>query len=194
MHIPWDIPRDAKELKAQCAAGGLTITTVNSNTFQDQPGQKHSYKFGSLSHTDARVRQQAIDHNIECVEIGRTLGSKFLSIWLADGGNHPGQQHLRGGADRVVESLQKIYAKMPKDWVMYTEHKPFEPAFYSTVVCDWGASWMIAQEVGERCRCPQWILDITCRRRTSSRWSPTCCASDVWADSTSTMPSMPMTT
>jgi L-rhamnose isomerase/sugar isomerase len=153
IHIPWDIPQDAKAFKQACAAGGLTITTVNSNTFQDQPGQKYSYKYGSVSHTDARVRQQAIDHNLECVEIGKQLGSKFLSVWLPDGGNHPGQQDLRGAADRVIDSLKKVYAKMPKNWVMYTEHKPFEPAFYSTVVSDWGASWMIAQEIGERCRC-----------------------------------------
>lgn len=153
LHIPWDIPQDPAALRQQCAAAGLAITTVNSNTFQDQPEQKHSYKYGSLCHTDAKVRNQAIEHNLRCVEIGKQLGSKFLSIWLPDGANHPGQQHLRGAADRVVDSLRKIYAKMPKDWVMYTEHKPFEPAFYSTVVSDWGASLMIANEVGDRCRC-----------------------------------------
>lgn len=153
LHIPWDIPKDPKALKHLAADCGLSFAAVNSNTFQDQPGQKHSYKFGSLSSTDAGARQQAIDHNIECVEIGKAIGSKALSIWLADGSNHPGQQHFRRAADRVAESLRQIYAKMPLDWNMYTEHKPFEPSFYSTVVSDWGASWMLAQQVGDRCLC-----------------------------------------
>jgi L-rhamnose isomerase/sugar isomerase len=153
LHIPWDMPTDPKAIRQQAAEAGLTLAAVNSNTFQDQPGAKHSYKFGSLSNADAAARMQAIEHNIECIEIGKKLGSKALSVWLPDGGNHPGQQHFRRAADRVIDSLQKIYAKMPKDWTMYTEHKPFEPAFYSTVVSDWGASWMIAQEVGPRCLC-----------------------------------------
>jgi L-rhamnose isomerase/sugar isomerase len=147
------VPKDPKALKHLAADCGLTFAAVNSNTFQDQADQKLSYKFGSLSHTDPAVRQQAIDHNVECVEIGKTLGSTALSIWLPDGSNHPGQQHFRRAADRTVESLRQIYGKMPAHWNMYTEHKPFEPAFYSTVVCDWGASWMIAQQVGERCLC-----------------------------------------
>lgn len=153
LHIPWDIPEDPAAIKQLCAENGLVISAVNSNTFQDQPDQELSYKFGSLSHTDAAVREQAVAHNVECVEIGKQLGSKYLSVWLPDGANHPGQQHMRRAADRVIDSLQKIYATMPEDWVMYTEHKPFEPAFYSTVVSDWGASWMIAREVGERCLC-----------------------------------------
>ena len=153
LHIPWDIPSDPAATRETAENYGLTISAVNSNTFQDQPGQEHSYKFGSFSHTDAQVRRQAIEHNVECIEIGKALGSSYLSIWLSDGGNHPGQQHMRRAADRVAECLREVYSRMPEDWIMYTEHKPFEPAFYSTVVSDWGASLMLACETGERCLC-----------------------------------------
>ena len=153
LHIPWDTPNDVEAIKQQAAHGGLSFAAINSNTFHDQPGQDLSYKFGSMSHTDEAVREQTIEHNLECIRIGRALGSKALSVWLSDGSNHPGQQHFRRAADRVVGCLQRIYKELPQDWAMYTEHKPFEPAFYSTVVSDWGASLMIAREVGERCLC-----------------------------------------
>ena len=126
---------------------------VNSNTFQDQPGQEHSYKFGSLCHTDRAVREQAICHNRHVIEVGKVLGSDALTIWLADGSNFPGQMHLRGSFDRVLGSLHEIYATLPASWRLFAEHKPFEPAFYATVVQDWGSSLMLAQALGERALC-----------------------------------------
>jgi L-rhamnose isomerase/sugar isomerase len=121
--------------------------------FEDRPGQKHSYKFGSFSHTKRAVRKQAIDHNIECIEVGKTLGSKALSVWLPDGSCFPGQQHFRRALDRVIDSLEEIYAALPKSWRLFTEHKPYEPAFYSTVVQDWGTSLMIAGALGPQAAC-----------------------------------------
>lgn len=153
LHIPWDTPADARRLKEHARALGLGFDAVNSNTFQDQPGQRHSYKFGSLCHTQAAVRHQAIEHNLECIEIGQALGSKALTVWLADGGSFPGQQHLRRALDRVIDSLQRVYAALPAHWRLFVEHKPFEPAFYSTVVQDWGTSWMIAQALGPQAFC-----------------------------------------
>jgi len=153
LHIPWDKPIDAPALKRQAKALGLGFDAINSNTFQDQPGQKHSYKFGSLSHTDRAVRRQAIEHHLECIAIGKAIGSKALTVWLADGGSFPGQQHLRRALDRIVDSLRVIYAALPKDWRLFTEHKPFEPAFYSTVVQDWGTSLMVAQALGPQASC-----------------------------------------
>src|SRR5580692_11127934 len=50
LHIPWDIPKDTVAIKALAAGYGLRFDAMNSNTFQDQPGQAHSYKFGSLQH------------------------------------------------------------------------------------------------------------------------------------------------
>ena len=100
LHIPWDNPIDASTLKRQAKSLGLGFDAINSNTFQDQPGQKHSYKFGSLCHTDRAVRRQAVAHHLECIKIGRALGTKALTVWLADGGSFPGQQHLRRALER----------------------------------------------------------------------------------------------
>jgi L-rhamnose isomerase/sugar isomerase len=153
LHIPWDEPDDAQALVAHAGELGLGFDAVNSNTFQDQRGQALSYKFGSLGHTDAAVREQAIAHNLHVIEVGRRLGSSAITIWLADGSNYPGQTHLRRGFERVLESLQEIYAQLPKSWQLFTEHKPYEPAFYSTIVQDWGSSLMLAQALGERASC-----------------------------------------
>lgn len=149
LHIPWDIPKDVPALKQLLAQNGLTIDSVNSNTFQDQKDQLHSYKFGSLCHTDAAVRQQAIEHNIQCVEYGKQLDSKVLTVWLADGSNFPGQHHLRRAYQRTAESLADIYSGMPDDWTMLIEYKPYEPHFYSMIIPDWGTSYSLCQYVGK---------------------------------------------
>src|SRR5438270_3765513 len=150
LHIPWDKPEDAGELKEFAAARGLHFDAMNSNTFQDQPGQKYSYKFGSLTHPDAAVRRQAVEHNIECIGLGRKLGSKAHTVWIGDGGNFPGQQHFRRALSRYLDSMREIYAALPTDWRLFIEHKFYEPAFYSTVINDWGTSYHCARELGER--------------------------------------------
>ncbi|GAB4512043.1 MAG: L-rhamnose catabolism isomerase [Roseibium sp.] len=152
LHIPWD-KADPAELKAKAAALGLGFDAMNSNTFQDQPGQAHSYKFGSLSHTDPATRAQAIEHNLECIEIGKAIGSKALTIWVGDGSNFPGQSHFARQFDHYLTSAKEICAKLPDDWRLFTEHKMYEPAFYSTVVQDWGTNYLIAQELGDRAFC-----------------------------------------
>jgi L-rhamnose isomerase/sugar isomerase len=153
LHIPWDEPEDPEALKARAAQLGIGFDAVNSNTFQDQTGQDLSYKFGSLCHTDAAVREQAVAHNLHVVEVGRRLGSEGLTIWLADGSNYPGQMHLRKSFERTLACLRRIYAELPDGWRLFTEHKPYEPAFYATVVQDWGSSLMLAQALGERAAC-----------------------------------------
>ena len=90
LHIPWDIPTNANDIKNLAEQHGLRFDAMNSNTFQDQPGQKLSYKFGSMQHVDKEVRKQAIDHNIEVIKYGEALGSKSLSVWLSDGSTFPG--------------------------------------------------------------------------------------------------------
>lgn len=151
-HFPWDKVADVTELKGHADSLGLGFDSVNSNTFQNQQGQKHSYKYGSLSHTDAATRDQAIAHNIECIEMGKVLGSKALTVWIADGSNFPGQQHFQRSLERYLDSTRKIYAALPADWNMYLEHKMFEPAFYSTVIQDWGTSVLCATELGEKAK------------------------------------------
>jgi L-rhamnose isomerase / sugar isomerase len=152
LHLPWD-RADPEELKARALGLGLGFDAVNSNTFQDQRGQRLSYKYGSLTHTDAAVREQAIAHNLDCIRIGEILGSKALTLWIADGANFPGQQHLTRAFERYLESTAKIYAALPPDWVLLLEHKMYEPAFYATVIQDWGSSLMAANVLGARARC-----------------------------------------
>jgi L-rhamnose isomerase/sugar isomerase len=156
LHIPWDKPPesgpgDLASIRARLLELGLSIDSMNSNTFQDQPGQPLSYKFGSLSHTDAAVRRQAIEHNLECLAIGQALGASSHTVWIGDGGNFPGQIHFRRALDRYVDSLQAIYAQLPERWRLFIEHKFYEPAFYSTVLNDWGTSYLCARAVGDRC-------------------------------------------
>jgi L-rhamnose isomerase/sugar isomerase len=148
LHIPWDEPDDPNALRMGAVERGLTIGTVNSNTFEDQPGQAQSYKFGSLSHTDPAVRTQAVEHNRHCIELGVALGARALSVWIGDGGNFPGQHHVRRALDRYLESLRAIYGALPPDWRLFIEHKLYEPAFYSTVLNDWGVSYYCARELG----------------------------------------------
>ena len=149
LHIPWDIPQDIPGLQQLLKQQGLVIDSVNSNTFQDQPGQPNSYKFGSLCHTEKAVREQAIQHNVDCVGYGRQLDARTLTVWLADGSNFPGQQHLRRAFLRTQESLAAIYEAMPSDWTMLVEYKPYEPNFYSMVIPDWGTSLALCQAIGQ---------------------------------------------
>ena len=153
LHIPWDKCSDYAELRGQAQAYGLGFDAMNSNTFSDQPGQPHSYKFGSLTHTDAGTRAQAVAHNIECIEIGKALGSQALTVWVGDGSNFPGQQHFRRAFDRYLDSTRQIVAALPGDWRMFLEHKICEPAFYSTVIQDWGSSYLAATALGPQVQC-----------------------------------------
>jgi L-rhamnose isomerase / sugar isomerase len=152
-HFPWDRTDDFAALREAAQTRGLAFDAVNSNTFQDQPGQKLSYKFGSLSHVDRAVRAQAIAHNIECIEIGRQLGSKALTVWIGDGANFAGQSNLGLALDRYIDSMREVYAALPDDWRVFLEHKLYEPAFYSTVIADWGTSFAAAQELGAKAQC-----------------------------------------
>ncbi len=152
-HFPWDRVDDYDELREAAAAYGLTFDAVNSNTFSDQPGQVHSYKFGSLTHTDPAVRAQAIAHNLACIKAGTRLGSKALTVWIADGANFPGQQDFSRAFERYLESMSEIYAHLPGDWQLFLEHKYYEPAFYATVISDWGSSYLAARELGPKAKC-----------------------------------------
>ncbi len=157
LHIPWDSASDYRALKERAAALGLQFDAVNSNTFQDRPGQGLSYKYGSLTHTDPGVRSQAIAHNLDCIRIGEQLGSKALTLWIADGANFPGQQHLSSAFERYLNSAAAIYAALPADWRLLIEHKMYEPAFYATVIQDWGSSLMAAETLGPKARC---LIDL----------------------------------
>jgi L-rhamnose isomerase/sugar isomerase len=152
LHIPWDA-QPAADLNSKAEEVGLIFDAMNSNTFQDQPDQAHSYKFGSLAHVDAATRQQAVDHNIACIELGAQVGSKALTIWVGDGSNFPGQTNFIRQFERYLDAAKQVYGALPDDWTLLTEHKMYEPAFYSTVVQDWGTNLLIAQQMGDKAKC-----------------------------------------
>lgn len=150
LHIPWDIPKDYQSIRDLANEHGLRFDAMNSNTFQDQKGQEESYKYGSLQHVDPAVRKQAIDHNIEVIKHGIELGSKSLTVWLADGSCFPGQLNFRTAFQNTLASLKEIYAALPEDWKMFIEYKAYEPNFYSTTVGDWGQSLLYASKLGPK--------------------------------------------
>jgi len=150
LHIPWDIPDDAGATRALAAQYGLRFDAMNSNTFQDQAGQRHSYKFGSLQHVRKEVRRQAIEHNLEVIRYGVELGSASLTVWLADGSCFPGQLNFRQAFQHTLQGLQEIYAALPADWKMFVEYKAYEPNFYSMTVGDWGQSLLYTSKLGPK--------------------------------------------
>lgn len=145
LHIPWDRVDDYAALRRYAEDLGVGLGTVNSNTFQDE-----AYKFGSLASGDRAVRQKAIDHHLDCLEVMAATGSRDLKIWLADGANYPGQNDLRARQDNLAESLATIYAQVGTDQRLVLEYKFFEPAFYSTDVPDWGTAYAQVLALGER--------------------------------------------
>jgi len=145
LHIPWDKVDDYAALTAYAADLGVGLGTINSNTFQDE-----AYKFGSLASDDKSVRQKAIDHHLDCIEIMNATASRDLKIWLADGANYPGQNDLRSRQDNLAESLAAIYSHIGEDQRLVLEYKFFEPAFYSTDVPDWGTAYAQVLALGER--------------------------------------------
>lgn len=157
LHVPWDLPEDPKALKEYADQRGIWFDAMNSNTFQDNPSTtddgRLTYKFGSLANSDKAVREVAIEHNHEVIDLGVALGSSALTVWLADGINHPGQADHRTQFEVVAEGLRAIHDHLPEDWQMYTEHKPYEPAFYATVNFDWGSSLLLAQAAGPKASC-----------------------------------------
>jgi L-rhamnose isomerase/sugar isomerase len=145
IHIPWDRVDDYGELREHAESLGLGIGAVNPNLFQEE-----DYKLGSVCNPDPAVRRRATEHLLECVEIGREVGSDVLSLWFADGTNYAGQDSFVERRHRMQKCLTEVYEAMPKDMRMLLEYKPFEPAFYHTDLSDWGAALTMCQRLGAR--------------------------------------------
>ncbi len=145
LHIPWDKTSDYAALRRHAEDLGVSLGTINSNTFQDE-----DYKFGALTHHDRGIRQKAIDHHLECIDIMDATGSRDLKIWLAEGSNYPGQNDMRARQDRLQDSLQQIYARLGENQRLVLEYKFFEPAFYHTDVPDWGTSYVQVAALGDK--------------------------------------------
>ena len=144
IHIPWDEIDDYESLKGKASDLGVEIGTVNPNLFED-----YDYKLGSLAHPDKSIRKKAIGHVFRCIDIMEKVGSKTLSLWLADGTNYPGQDDFRARKGRLEEAFSKIYDKLPENAKLLLEYKPFEPAFYHTDIADWGMSLNYCRNLGQ---------------------------------------------
>ena len=145
LHIPWDKTDDWSALRAYAEGRGITIGAINPNLFQDE-----DYRLGSIAHPDPAVREKAIRHLLECVEILRLTGSRDLSLWFADGTNYAGQDDLRARKRRVRAALQDLHDALPDGARMLVEYKFFEPAFYFTDLFDWGAALTHCLAVGPK--------------------------------------------
>jgi len=145
LHIPWDKVKDYAHFAAYAKDLGVTLGTINSNTFQDD-----KYKLGSVCNPDPKIRKMAVDHLLECIDIMDITGTQDLKIWLADGTNYPGQDDLRDRQDRLQESLEITYKRLGPNQRMLLEYKFFEPSFYSTDVPDWGTSYSHCLKLGPK--------------------------------------------
>jgi L-rhamnose isomerase/sugar isomerase len=145
LHIPWDLVDDFDKLRRHAEDLGVRLGTINTNTFQDD-----DYMLGSLCHVDDRVREKAIRHALDCVDIMDVTASRDLKVWLPDGLNYPGQADLRDRQDRLADSLARIYARLGEHQRLVLEYKLFEPAFYATDVPDWGTAYVQCLALGER--------------------------------------------
>jgi L-rhamnose isomerase/sugar isomerase len=145
IHIPWDRVEDYGALKHQAASLGLRLGAVNPNLFQED-----EYRLGSVTNPDARVRRQATDHILECVDIAREIDSELLSLWLPDGTNYAGQDSFIGRRHRMLECLSEVYEAMSDRMRLLVEYKFYEPAFYHTDLADWGSALTLCQRLGEQ--------------------------------------------
>jgi len=152
LHIPWDYVDDWQEVCQYAAGLGLKIGAINPNLFEDQ-----DYKLGSITHPDEGVREKAVSHMLECVDIMRETNSTVLSCWFADGTNYPGQDDFRARRHRAEECLSRVYDALNPEMRMLLEYKFFEPAFYHTDFCDWGTATLMAKRLGDQA---QTLVDL----------------------------------
>ncbi len=150
LHVLWDLPNglaDANKIKALEKKTGVRAGSINPNLFQEQ-----EYKFGSICNPSAEIREKAIAHLLDSVEIGKAVGSAEVSLWIADGSNYPGTQSMRRRIGWVKEALARTHAALAPGQTMLVEYKPFEPAFYHTDIADWGMALELARTAGPQAR------------------------------------------
>ena len=150
LHVLWDLPNglaDAPEVKNLERRHGVRAGSINPNLFQDQ-----EYKYGSLCNPSEAVRERALKHVLESIEIGKALGSRDISLWLSDGSNYPGTQSIRKRIGWLERELRVCHEHMAPDQRLLVEYKPFEPAFYHTDIADWGMSAHLSRFAGPQAR------------------------------------------
>lgn len=147
LHIPWDKIDDMRAVGEYAESLGLKVGAINPNVFQDD-----EYKFGSVTHTEPAIREKAVTHMLECIEIAKVIGSKLFTPWFADGTNYPGQGDFRRRKHWMEDCMRRVYEAMPEDMTMAIEYKFFEPAFYHTDLADWGMTYVLTKKLGDRAK------------------------------------------
>jgi L-rhamnose isomerase/sugar isomerase len=150
MHVLWDFPEGLKstpQVRGWAEKAGVRIGSINPNVFQDQ-----IYKYGSLGNPDAQIRQTALQHILDCVEIGKQTGSRDVSPWFADGSSFPGTASIRQRKKWFEEGLREIHAHLSPQQRLLVEYKPFEPYSYHMDLADWGMSLVLSRAAGPQAR------------------------------------------
>ena len=149
VHTLWDFNKNQAldDVRKIAQTHGVRIGTINPNVFEGQ-----EYKWGSLTNRSEHIRTAAVEHILDSIEIGKTVGSQYLSLWFGDGTNYPGQADIIQRKHWMAEALQRIHAAMPDSMTMLLEYKPFEPAFYATDIADWGMAYWFAKSAGPRAK------------------------------------------
>ena len=150
LHVLWDMPKgldDIATIRALEREHGVRAGSINPNLFQAQ-----EYKFGSIANPSAEIRQMALQHILDSVEIGKALESRDVSLWIADGSNYPGTQSIRRRIGWMEEVLGATHAALGPNQRMLIEYKPFEPAFYHTDIADWGMAVLLARVCGPKAK------------------------------------------
>jgi L-rhamnose isomerase/sugar isomerase len=150
LHVLWDLPggiADVPAIQALEKKHGVRSGSINPNLFQDG-----EYKYGSIANPSREIRGNALAHLLDSVEIGQKLGSKDVSLWIADGSNYPGTQSIRKRIGWMEEVLGATHGALGEGQRMLVEYKPFEPAFYHTDIADWGMALELARRAGPKAK------------------------------------------
>lgn len=156
VHVLWDFDlakgvRPAADATLDIARRhGVRVGSINPNVFQDQ-----EYKLGSFCSPDPQARQMALQHTLQCIELGAATGSTLLSMWLADGTNYPGQDSILRRKHDLQAAFKRVADDMAAKWKDATfliEYKPFEPGFYHTDIADWGMAYVLCRHSGPNAR------------------------------------------
>jgi L-rhamnose isomerase/sugar isomerase len=150
LHVLWDLPNgvaDADNIKQLAEKYRVQPGSINPNLFQDQ-----RYKYGSFGNPDASIREAALQHTRESIELAKQLGSRDVSLWFADGSNYPGTANIRRRKKWFAEGLEASHAALAPEQRLLIEYKPFEPAFYHTDIADWGMALLLARAAGPQAR------------------------------------------
>jgi L-rhamnose isomerase/sugar isomerase len=150
VHVLWDFPKGMESVPETLSFAekyGVRVGAINPNVFQDQ-----CYKYGSLGNPAPEVRRTAIEHILDCIEIGKKTGSRDVSLWFTDGSSYPGTANIRARAKWFHEGLKESHARLSPSQRMLVEYKPFEPACYHTDIADWGMALLLARGAGPKAK------------------------------------------